>query len=94
MSLPLEVELVTLEPAAAPKNSSPVDWVWAKPSGPQEPLSHSLPETFEVLIFACAPALTWMPFWAIAGVAPAPITVVVAMLAVEPLAAIVMPFFW
>src|SRR5271154_3103827 len=48
----------------------------------------------EPLIEPWAPLLTWMPFWAISGVSPAPVTVVREIFALEPAPSTVMPFFW
>ncbi len=41
-----------------------------------------------------APVEIWIPFCAMYGVAPAPVTVLFAMNAVEPAPSAVMPFFW
>ena len=41
-----------------------------------------------------APVEIWTPFWAMYGVAPAPVTVVLATLPVNPLPSMTTPFFW
>jgi hypothetical protein len=41
-----------------------------------------------------APNEIWMPFCAMAGVAPAPVTMTLPISADEPGPSIVMPFFW
>ena len=73
----------------------PADCVWVKPSGPQPPAVslHSLPVTVEPVIVAPAPSLTWIPFWAMAGVGPAPVTVTLVILAELPVPSTVIPFF-
>ena len=78
----------------ASNSRMPQDCVWVNPSGPQTLTSHSFPLTLPLLIFAVAKSLTWIPFWAMAGVCPVPVTVALLMTALLPFPSTVMPFFW
>jgi hypothetical protein len=72
----------------------PIAWNWLSRSGPQVAWLHSLPLTVFPVTVAKAPSLTWIPFWAIAIVEPAPVTVFPVIVPIEPAPRTVIPFFW
>src|SRR5579859_3884100 len=95
MSLPEEVVPDTVVLPAS-NSRMPQDCTWVKPLGPQSPLvsSHSFPVTDDLVIAAVALSLTWIPFWAIEGVCPVPVTVAPVIVALLLAPSTVIPFFW
>src|SRR5438046_8145006 len=93
MSFPDRELADTALPGWANRSRAPVDWVSLIGSGPHEAWLHSLPVT--VLPWIVAPALTTTtPFCAISGVGPAPVIVLLLMVAVVAAFRRSIPFFW